>query len=769
MKSHFARIILYFELALLTYLIWHNRHLLRWAELKQDILPMTLAGLLVGILLTSITIMIVSKNRSTYLKRTSHLLETRRVLRRQQEALLKIATNKALFDGDIFQALREICELAAITLNINAVGIWQFDKVQNKISSLNIFNRSLGTHSTGAEILKEQNPKYFDYINASRIVAIDDVSKEPGFSNYIHLLDSTASAVMMAPARINGELIGVVCFGTNNPGNSWSSDEQHFAASIADFFSMALEAQERRKIELSRKNAEETYQKGKAFLRRVIDTDPNLIFAKDASGRFTLVNQAVAQIYGTTVEDIVGKKDSDFNPQGDEVEHFLEDDKIVIEQQRDVFIREEKITDSQGQMHWLQTIKRPLKLADNEPVQVLGVATDITETKRLHEQLLQAQKMEAIGQLAGGIAHDFNNYLTGIIGYTGLLKYSSTRPKEVERAADLIESIAQKAAQLTEKLLGFARKGKHQNASVDIHNSIRETVALLSRTIEKDITIMQLLCAETSYTQGDPMQIQQVILNLALNARDAIQCESNSKGQARIEISTKLLNLPEDFQLNDQQPKPGRYLMLQVKDTGCGIDPQIKEKIFEPFFTTKGPSKGTGMGLAMVYGIVKNHGGAISVESTPALGSAFTIFLPSIDPPLHKSVEVERTPSVSGQGHILIVDDHQVIRDVTTRMLTSLGYDVVTAKDGLEALEYFKENWRDIDLVILDMVMPNMGARECFRELKRINPRVRSILSTGYDKNNAAQEILNEGIADFVQKPYQLQKLSEIVARVLHS
>jgi two-component system, cell cycle sensor histidine kinase and response regulator CckA len=546
-----------------------------------------------------------------------------------------------------------------------------------------------------------------------------------------------------------------------------------FTVLLLNFVSSVYRKLHFKKLKKQHKNSlahftEENFIKNKSFLRRVIDTDPNLIFVKDASGRFTLVNQAVAQIYGTNIENIIGKMDSDFNPQVEEVECFRSDDKTVIEKQEDIFIAEEKITDAAGQIHWLQTIKRPLKLTEDGPVQVLGVATDITETKKLHEQLLQAQKMEAIGQLAGGVAHDFNNYLTGIIGYTGMLKICANQPKEVENTAQLIESIAQKAAQLTEKLLGFARKGKHQNISVDLHNSIRETITLLSRTIEKDITIIQHFCADNPFTTGDPMQIQQVILNLALNARDAIRAKNEVNFKGRIEVGTCIVKIPDEYKLEQSLLPPGQYLMLQVKDNGCGIDSSIQDRIFEPFFTTKEQSKGTGMGLAMVYGIVKNHGGALDVKSSPNVGTSFSIFLPSSKPPLKNKIEIERKLTVSGQGHILIVDDHQVIRDVTSRMLVSLGYDVVTARDGLDALKYYRENWSEIDLVILDMIMPNMGAKECFRELKQINPNVRAILSTGYDNNHSVQEILNEGMCEFVQKPYHIQKLSEIVDRVLH-
>ena len=521
---------------------------------------------------------------------------------------------------------------------------------------------------------------------------------------------------------------------------------------------------------LSLLKAEREISNSKLFLRKVIDASPNLIFVKDREGRFTLVNQAVADLYGTTVEQIVGKKDCDFNKEPSEVEHFLDHDKIVIDFQQEVFITEEKVTDCEGLVHWLQTTKRPLKLNEHEDAHVLGVATDISENKKLYEQLIQAQKMEAIGQLAGGIAHDFNNYLTGIAGYTGLLKISTTRPKDIEYATSMIDNITHKASQLTDKLLGFARKGKNQNTSIDIHTCIKETLALLNRTIERNIVIEQDLTAGPPFISGDPSQIQQLVLNLILNARDAITHHQDHIEQGKIRISTSIVEISGDTRNSGLELKNGSYLTLSVSDNGCGIEYQNLGKIFEPFFTTKEPGKGTGMGLAMVYGIVKNHHGTVQVESQPGKGAHFTLYLPHIGIALNNSMEkihTHNSPAVRGRGHILVVDDHQVILDVTSRMLGYLGYDVVTAKDGVEALSYYEENHEDVDLVILDMIMPNMGARDCFRELKKINPHVKAILSTGYGRNYAAQEILNEGIAAFVQKPYHIEKLSQIVSRVL--
>ncbi len=516
-----------------------------------------------------------------------------------------------------------------------------------------------------------------------------------------------------------------------------------------------------------RVHSEERLKHSQQFLRNVIDANPNLIFIKDAEGRFKLANQSLAQVYGTTVEGLIGKTDSDFNKDVGEVEAYRKDDLEVIHFQKELIVPEESVTDADGVTHWFKTFKKPFKTVDNK-IHVLGVATDITDLKQLQEQLLQSQKMEAIGQLAGGIAHDFNNLLTGILGYTDILVMSSAGNPQINKAADSIAKAATQGGQLTQKLLGFARKGKHQHVPVDLHAVISEVLEILQRTLEKHILINTEYTADNPFIKGDPSQVQQIILNLAINARDAMTKEFGGSDGGTLSIITRSVQVDADSEHHQRGLIPGTYIEVSVSDTGCGINPAIMSKIFEPFFTTKEISRGTGMGLAMVYGIVKNHGGTIHVQSTVDQGSQFRIWLPtSLEKETHiRAGQLNQTSEI-GRGNILLVDDHSMIRDVTAQMLANLGYQVVTAEDGVQALHYYSANRENIDLVIMDMIMPRMGARECFRKFKEINPGVRVILSTGYVNNNRVQEVLNEGMIGFVQKPYQLHELSKVVVDAL--
>lgn len=427
-----------------------------------------------------------------------------------------------------------------------------------------------------------------------------------------------------------------------------------------------------------------------------------------------------------------------------------------------------RIRTAQGDEKWVYEQGRKVGDAADGAAILEGFIADVTdrirgeqEYHRLEEQLFQVQKLEAIGELAGGVAHDFNNLLTGIIGYANLLKTGDCKCPETAEIADSIEGAARRAAHLTSQLLGFARRGKNQIVPVDLHSVVCEVVDLLGRTLDKNIEIQPMLQASPSTVIGDPGQMQQMVLNLAVNARDAMP----DGGQ--LMFRTECVDLDEAYCRVHAEAAPGRYLCLSVMDTGIGIPRDILPRIFEPFFTTKEPSKGTGMGLSMVYGIVKNHGGSVQVYSELGHGSTFRVYLPVTARPSSDQAHALAPRVIRGRGRVLLIDDEPVVRQMAARMLVELGYDVLVAGDGVEALEIYRDSWADIDLVLLDMIMPAMGGRECFKAMQQINPNVLALLSTGYGLNGAAQKILDEGVAGFVEKPYDLARLSQAVAAVL--
>ena len=396
------------------------------------------------------------------------------------------------------------------------------------------------------------------------------------------------------------------------------------------------------------------------------------------------------------------------------------------------------------------------------PRRVAMFFRNITEQRRLEEQLRQTQKLEAIGELAGGIAHDFNNLLTPILGYTSLLAADCDNPAMVRDAAGIIEKAAERASELTGKLLGFARRGKYLSTPVKIDSVILEAIALLIRTIDKNIRITQQLSAYQAWVMGDPGQLSQALLNLALNARDAMP----SGGE--LTFATDLVSLTGESVPPASGLAPGCYVEIGVADTGCGIPAELRQRIFEPFFTTKAPGKGTGMGLAMVYGIVKNHGGWISLESEAHHGTRFRILLPCLERPAEPDEEIAAAPKPArGQGLVLVVDDEESVLAIVAHILGQLGYEAATFADSGSAIEYYRERHAVVDLVILDMIMPGIDGGECFRRMREINPRLRAILSSGFGCDGRAQQLLSAGMHAFLQKPYRMSHLARVVQDVL--
>jgi len=386
---------------------------------------------------------------------------------------------------------------------------------------------------------------------------------------------------------------------------------------------------------------------------------------------------------------------------------------------------------------------------------------DITAHRRLEDQLRQGQKMEAVGTLAGGVAHDFNNLLTVILGYANMLRADSKLDEEAHESAEVIEKAANRAAELTRQLLGFARKGKIEETSVDMHRLVKEVASILSRTVDKRIKISRKLRAKPAVVLGDPGQLQQVLLNLAVNSRDAMP-----EGGEFI-FETSVVDLDEAYCHEHAGVSPGRHLLLSVTDTGCGIPEEIQNRIFEPYFTTKKRGEGTGMGLAMAYGIVKNHNGSIRVYSEVGQGTTFKIYLPSARRPAPASVALQAVPRSVGTGRLLLVEDEEVIRAMAKKILEGLGYRVASTADGQEGVEYYEKHHSEIGLVIIDMIMPRMNGRDCFLRLREINPGVKALLSTGYGLNGAVEDLLGEGMLGCVQKPYTAGQLAEAVAKAL--
>jgi len=395
-----------------------------------------------------------------------------------------------------------------------------------------------------------------------------------------------------------------------------------------------------------------------------------------------------------------------------------------------------------------------------------GIIRDISDRKRTEEalrqrddQLRQAQKMEAVGTLAGGVAHEFNNLLQAVLGYTRFAMSSIGEGHPAQADLQIVVSAAERAALLTQQLLSFSRREPGELVPLDVNVAIHELVAMLRPLIGEQIAIELALDEGLGMISADPVQVQQMLMNLCINARDAMP-----QG-GKITISSRDLMIDEVDSMTPV-PRAGRYLALSVSDTGCGMSPEVKQKIFEPFFTTKPVGKGTGLGLAMVYSSVQHHAGGILVESEEGIGTRFTIYLPLTATPSIPQDTAQASAARSGSETILIAEDEPLVLDLARRMLEGAGYRILTAVDGRDALRLFKENKDHIDLVILDAVMPQLSGWEAIREIRRIRPSIPAIFSTGYDPQRAPT--LPDGVAPrFIQKPFSLDHLLEVVRETL--
>jgi PAS domain S-box-containing protein len=396
--------------------------------------------------------------------------------------------------------------------------------------------------------------------------------------------------------------------------------------------------------------------------------------------------------------------------------------------------------------------------AGQEATAGLVLIEDISERKRLEAQFHKAQKMEAVGTLAGGIAHDFNNLLMSIQGYAALMLLKMDPVHPHFQKLKMIETQVEKASKLTDQLLGFARGGKYQVGPVDFNKLVAKTTEMFGKT-KREITIHTKLSKERLTIDGDPYQVEQVLLNLYVNAWQAMP------GGGELYVETDAVFIGESEAAIYEIP-PGQFARVSVCDTGIGMDQETQARIFEPFFTTKEMGRGTGLGLASVYGIVKNHQGAIEVESEPGKGSTFHIYFPISKKVLEKE-KLTRSQIIKGKGTIMLIDDEEMILDVGSALLTSLGYTVITAASGKEAVNIYRDKGDAIDLVVLDMVMPGMGSGETYDILKKINPNIKVILSSGYSRGKESDEIIARGVNDFIKKPFNLETLSQKIRKVL--
>lgn len=514
-----------------------------------------------------------------------------------------------------------------------------------------------------------------------------------------------------------------------------------------------------------RKAADDALREGEEKYRTILESIEEGCFETDINSNLTFFSNPFLIILGYSRDELLGVNT---------VKYTLPDTaakmKRITERLRETG-KPENVTDydvicKDGSNVSLELSVSLRKDQDGLPMGYRGVLRDVSERKqteeekhKLENQLQQASKMESIGTLAGGIAHDFNNILMGIQGNASLmlLKIESDHPN-YEKIKN-IEKYVQNGTELTKQLLGFARRGKYLIKATDLNEIIEKSSSLFART-KKEIRVHTELSEDLWSAEVDRGQIEQVLLNLYVNAWQAMSTGGD------LYLQTENIILDRSY-LKPYKVEPGRYVKISVSDTGVGIDKETQERIFEPFFTTKEMGRGTGLGLASVYGIIKSHGGYINVYSEKEKGTVFTIYLPASEKIALKEIESGPAAIIKGSGTILLIDDEEMILDVGIELLEELGYTVKSAMSGPEAIDVFKGERGKIDLIIMDMIMPGMGGGETFDRLKEIDPDIKVLLSSGYSINGQATKILRRGCDGFIQKPFNMNQLAEKVQRIL--
>ncbi|MBI1749993.1 MAG: PAS domain S-box protein [Acidobacteria bacterium] len=564
----------------------------------------------------------------------------------------------------------------------------------------------------------------------------------------IELIGAQSPIWLGVPLRIGEKTIGVMAVQHYSDASAYTERELQMLEYVSTQVAKAIEG----------KCAEQALRESEAHLRVVIESEPECVKRVAPDGALLDMNPAgLAMIEAETAEAIIGK--SVFP--------------LILPEYRDAFRDlldrvcrgstgrlEFEIAGLKGTHRWMDTHAVPLRQADGS-VHMLAVTRDVTQRRLLERQLNEAHKFEAIGRLAGGIAHDFNNVLGAIMGWAELSRMEVPQGTPIHGHLQLIEQQSERAASLVRQLLAFARRQILEPRNINLNHTVGEVTSLLDKVIGKDIELKTRLAPDLRAAWADPTQTEQVLMNLCVNARDAMP----RGGTLRIE--THNARLDEGFCRHHPGARPGRYVLLTVADTGTGMDAATLDRIFEPFFTTKEQGKGSGLGLATIYGIVKQHDGFIDVESAPGRGASFRIYLPVGTGVPDVSTKPLPQPVRGGKETILVAEDHDGIRRMVADMLRALGYNVLLANDGEEAVRLFEANRERIALALLDVVMPRLSGPDAYTRMTSLQPGLPVLFSTGYSSESALlSDMLQRGIG-VLQKPYSPSILGRRIREIL--
>lgn len=596
----------------------------------------------------------------------------------------------------------------------------------------------------------EVSPHVLHRVLAGQVVAIDDVATDPRTAGVYQRIyaPSAVRSTLVAPLLAAGRLGALIGVHQCNRRRHWTADDIALVEAIARQAALALAGADI--LERTRASERE--------YMALYDEAPDMYHLLDAAGTIVSCNATEARELGYAKAELVGTHWTAYVVPGRARDHLAEGMALFARGQAESCTVEADLCRRDGSV-LSASVRAVPAYADGEYRGARVLARDVTGEKALQQQLVQAQKMDSLGTLAGGIAHDFNNHLTGVIGYAALIRRKTPDDSPIHRHAVTIEEAGRRAADLARQLLTFARNSPIEAQSVSVNDVVQETASLLGRSIGKHIALETDLAPDLRRVQADPTQIEQVLVNLCLNARDAMP-----QG-GRLTVMTR--NLENWSPPGGGDPRPG--ILVAVADTGEGIGEAVLPRVFEPFFTTKRPGEGTGLGLAMVYGIVTRHGGTVHVTTEPGSGATFTVVLPVDEAPPAEAPTAEAATQTPSRSRILVVDDEPVVRGLMHDLLASHGLEVHLAPGGRDALEVFRANPGRFDLVLLDLMMPELGGRETFWQLRAIDPGVRVILMSGFAETETVAHLLQAGACRFLPKPCTTVELLTAIHEALNA
>ncbi len=565
-------------------------------------------------------------------------------------------------------------------------------------------------------------------------------------------------SLVVVPLLFKKKLIGLLGFNSINKKITWTEQTISMLKIVGDLLILAFE----------RKITEELLRQSEMQYRNLFEKSSDVVFISTPDGRFIDINPAGVELFGYESKEDILKINiaEDIYTDPNERKKY----RSIID--RDGHIKDFEVNLKRKDGTGIIAIETTTVIRDDQGniLAYQGIIRDITRKRKLENQLFQAQKMDSIGMLSGGIAHDFNNILTALRGYTDLALMKIPREAPEENEIIGIRRGIERAENLTRQLLAFSRKQIIEPRIISINQVILNLEKMLVRLIGEDINFKTILADDIAPMKADTGQIEQILVNLVINARDAINQKNSHTSDKKITVETKQVYLDFGFVVNHPEVMVGDYLLIAVSDTGCGMNEEVCTKIFEPFYTTKSPGKGTGLGLATVYGIVKQNFGNIYVYSEVNKGSTFKIYWPTSENELDSEYIANRDEELAnGKETILFVEDDDEVRTFMCRALKSLKYSIIEASNGLQALEIIKQNQIKLDLLITDVIMPEMGGKELAEEIVKFIPGIKILFTSGYtDTHIVRSGRLEEGI-NFLLKPFSIQDISKKIRLILEN